>query len=83
MIHGNKVLFGWCNCAAFNSNPAGDLEGWCLTRKERNERLAKFRAAMVSRGLSESASRSGIYPVKMRASKVREVCGENVVDALG
>ena len=47
---------------------------------KRDAKLAKFRAWAVSRGLSESASRSGIYPVKMKASRVRALCGDNAID---
>ena len=79
-INGNKVMFGWVNCAAFNSDPSGDYMGWRATSEERDAALAKFRAACVASGLSESASRSGIYPVKMRASRVRELCGDNAID---
>lgn len=79
-INGNKTMFGYVNCAAFNSDPNGDYQGWSTTREERDAKLAKFRAWAVSRGLSESASRSGIYPVKMRASRVRELCGDNAID---
>lgn len=58
-INGNKVMFGYVNCAAFNRDPSGDYQGWSTTREERDEKLAKFREWAVSRGLSESASRSG------------------------
>jgi hypothetical protein len=79
-INGNRMMFGYVNCAAFNSNPSGDCQGWSTTREERDAKLAEFRAWAVSRGLSESASRSGIYPVKMRASRVRVLCGDNAID---
>lgn len=79
-INGNKVVFGFVNCAAFNRDPSGDYQGWSTTREERDEKLAKFREWAVSRGLSESASRSGIYPVKMRASRVRVICGDDAID---
>ena len=79
-INGNKVMYGYVNCAAFNTNPSGDYGSWWATREERDAALAKFRACAVGRGLSESASRSGIYPVKMRASRVRELCGDSAID---
>lgn len=79
-INGNKVVFGFVNCAAFNRDPSGDYGSWWPTREERDAALARVRAWAVSRGLSESAAHSGIYPVKMRASRVRELCGNAAID---
>jgi hypothetical protein len=70
-IHGNKLVFGFRNLAYFNREPAGDLSAFWTTREERDAALAALRSRAVSHGLSESASRSGIYPVQFRASEVR------------
>lgn len=70
-INGNRVVFGFINCAAFNVRAQGDST-WFLTREARDGALAKKREWAIGRGLSESASRSGIYPVKTRASKLTE-----------
>jgi len=65
-MHGNRTIYGYVNCAAFNVDADGD-RSWFATRELRDRALAGTRAWAISRGLSVSASRSGIYPVKARA----------------
>ena len=64
-INGNRIVFGYTNCAAFNRKPEGDTR-WYLTREERGAALSTKREKSTRQGLSESASISGIYPVKAR-----------------
>lgn len=66
MIHGNKTIFGYVNCAAYNRNASGDSHYW-TTREARDAALKALREWAVDKGLSPSAARSGIYPVKCRA----------------
>jgi len=76
---GTKVIFGFVNVAVSNRNPLGD-ERWYETRAERNTALAAFRANAVRRGLSESASISGIYPVDEKRRRVADRLGANALD---
>jgi hypothetical protein len=43
------------------------------TREARDTSLANLREYAVRRGLSKSASTSGIYPVEIRASRLSDV----------
>ena len=61
-----REVYGFTNCAFFSGpNPDG-YTVWFPTRKERDIALAALRQNAVERGLSEGASRAGIYPVKRR-----------------
>ena len=66
-IHGNRMVYGFRNSAAFNVRAAGD-EHWFLTATARNEALASFREYAVRRGLSRSAALDGIVPIRRRAA---------------
>lgn len=81
-VNGNRTVFSWVNCAAFNRDPSGDYGEIHLDRAKRDAALAEVRAWAVSRGLSESAARSGIYPVKMTAAKLRNVLRDTLPDAI-
>lgn len=81
-VHGNRTVYSWVNCAAFNSDPSGDFGEIHMDRAKRDAALAEFRAYAVSRGLSESAARSGIYPVKMTAAKLRKIMCDTMPDAI-
>jgi len=82
-LRGNRTVYTWINSAAFNRDPSGDFGDFFASRADRNAALESFRAAMIERGLSVAASRSGIRPVKISARALRDLghgCSE-VMDA--
>jgi hypothetical protein len=82
-VHGNRTVYSWVNCAAYNRDPSGDYGAIYLDRAQRDAALTEVRAWAVERGLSEPASRSGIYPVKMTAAKLRKVMRDTLPEAIG
>lgn len=81
-VHGNRTVFSWVNAVAFNRDPSGDYGEIHLDRAKRDAALAEVRAWAVSRGLSETASRSGIYPVKTTAAKLRRRLSDTLPDVI-
>lgn len=72
-IHGNTILHGYRNEAYYPAAREADRTVMFLSVAERNAALAALRAEAIRSGLSESAARSGIYPVRRRAARVERV----------
>jgi hypothetical protein len=64
-MHGNKLVYGFTNCAYYNRRAEGDTS-YFLTREERDAALERLRQAAMRHGLSRSGAFTGIYPVKAR-----------------
>jgi len=58
------TIFGILNAAAFNLRTEGDVSFYS-SREERDAALDQVRSEAISHGLSESASRAGIYPISL------------------
>lgn len=71
-MHGNTKLFCYRNTCFFNQRATGDLKAFA-TREARDTALTNLREYAVKRGLSKSASTSGIYPVEIRASRLSDM----------
>ena len=82
-VRGNRTIYSWVNAAAFNRSPSGDYGPIFLDRAKRDAALAEFRSYAVSRGLSDRASMSGIYPVKMTVTRFLKEHSDTLPDAFG
>ena len=74
--HGNKLVYGIRNSAAFNVKYEGD-EYWYETRDQRNRALHRLRERGIAMGLAPSAAQAGIVPIRQRfAELVVEMGGD-------
>jgi hypothetical protein len=55
-------IFGYCNCAFFNTHAEGDVT-WYDSAAERDAALSALRDRATDQGLSRTASIAGIYPL--------------------
>jgi len=79
-------MHGICNVSFYATRPEG-TETWYADRAARDAALASLRTRAINAGLSTSAARAGIYPIRARASVVRRAEAAaplhvHVVDAL-
>ena len=76
-MNGNKLVYGHCNCAFYNTRSDGD-ESWFATREERDASLSRLRETAVRNGLGVTAAKAGIYPIRARWSAVRSLRGVGI-----
>jgi len=70
--HGNTAIYGVRNiCYHAGPRPEGHVT-WYYTRADRDEALIRLRTVAIADGLSVSASRSGLLPVRGRLSILNE-----------
>lgn len=68
-------IHGFANVAFFNARADGD-ESYFATKAERDAALVGTRERAIARGLSETAARSGIYPITATKTELRKKFGQ-------
>ena len=85
-MNGNTHLYGICNVAFFGTRPEGS-ETYYADRADRDAALDALLTRAIDAGLSATAARAGIYPVRSTLAGVRRARAAaprhvRVVDAL-
>ncbi|MFO0447373.1 MAG: hypothetical protein ACK52I_01570 [Pseudomonadota bacterium] len=68
-------IYGYANVAFFNVRADGD-ESYFASKAERDAAITGTRERAIAHGLSETAARSGIYPITATKTELRAKFGQ-------